>query len=304
VGATLVIAVPAALGAAAGFGLTGAVQHRAARATNQRGAVRLGLLGDLVRQPLWLASLVVNGVALLLQWVALSNGPLTLVQPLLVTGLLFAVALTSVLRRRRPDRVVLFGAVLCVVGLAAFLLLAQPRPGNDRLTLGEVIPLAAGLAFVLAGCIVAAVRYSGRIRVLALAGAAGVLYGVTAGMAKLAADDLRHGVAAVFTDWPVYLLAVCGPLGFLFNQYAFREGVALTPALAMIVLLDPLVSIGIGALWLGETLSAGTGRVIGEVLALGVVTAGVAVLSRRAPQVVLQTEKEERAWSEADISAA
>jgi drug/metabolite transporter (DMT)-like permease len=167
-----------------------------------------------------------------------------------------------------------------------------------------VIPLAAGLAFVLAGCVVAAVRYSGRIRVLALAGAAGVLYGVTAGMAKLAADDLHHGLAAVFTDWPVYLLAVCGPLGFLFNQYAFREGVALTPALAMIVLLDPLVSIGIGALWLGETLSAGTGRVIGEVLALGVVTAGVAVLSRRAPQVVLQAEKEERAWSEADISAA
>ncbi|MBV9848019.1 MAG: DMT family transporter [Kutzneria sp.] len=281
----LAIAVPAAIAAAASFGLTAALQQREARATDRRGAVRWGLVTELARRPMWLGSLVVNGLGIVLQWIAWSTGPLALVQPLLVTGLLFAVVFAGWLDRLRPDRVALFGAGLCVLGLAAFLLFARPSPGRDRLTLGEVVPLAGGLTLVLASCLYTAVRHPGRLRVLALAGATGVCYGVAAGLAKLAADDLRRGVGAMLTDWPFLLLLVCGPLGFLLNQNAFRAGVAPAPALSVIVLVDPLVSIGIGTLWLGESLSADPGEVVGQVFALGVMATGVGVLSRRAPQV-------------------
>ncbi|WP_199432324.1 DMT family transporter [Qaidamihabitans albus] len=287
---TLWIAVPAAVLAAAAFGLTGALQHRAARQTDISGTVSFELVLLLLRHPLWLASLLANGLGIALQWLALSTAPLVMVQPLLVTALVFAVISSSILRRHRPDRVVLFGSGLCVAGLTAFFLLARPTGGNDTLALGEVLPLAGGLALVLAGCIAAAVRYPGRIRVLALATATGVLYGVTAGLAKLAAGDLRHGVPALLTNWHFYLVLACGISGFVLNQNAFRVGVALAPALAVIVALDPLVSIGVGALWLGERLHGSPGAIAGQVLALAVLLGGITLLSRRAPQAAQAEE--------------
>lgn len=278
------IAVPAAILAAAAFGLTGALQHRAARRVQGGGVVRWGLVFTLLRQPMWLASLLANGLGIVFQWLALSMAPVVFVQPLLVTALVFAVYSSSALRRERPDGLVLLGSALCVAGLAGFFLVSRPRPGHGELELLDVLPLAAGLAVIIAACIGVAVRHAGPARVLALATATGVLYGVTAGVTKLAADDLRDGVVAMLTSWHVYVVVVCGVTGFVLSQNAFRVGVALAPALAVIVALDPLVSIGVGALWLGETLSGAPADVAAQVLGLGVAIAGIALLSRRAPQ--------------------
>ncbi len=247
------------------------------------------LLWELVRRPLWILSMVATAVALGLQWVALAVAPLTLVQPLLVTGVLFGAIFSSSFRRQRPDRVVVGGSLLCTVGIAIFLLVARPTPGHGRMTIDEVIPLAAGLALLLAVCVSAAVRRTGRVRVLALATAAGVLYGVTAGLSKLAVADLQHGIVRLLTNWPVYFVVVCGVAGFLASQYAFQAGLVLSPALSVIVVLDPLVSLGIGVLWLGETMRDGLGPVFGEVVGLAVMTTGVALLARRAPQVAQQS---------------
>jgi drug/metabolite transporter (DMT)-like permease len=288
----LAIAVPAAVGAAAAFGLTGAMQHQATRRVRQRGALQPSLLVDLAHQPIWLLSLIANAVGVVLQWIALVTGPLVLVQPLLVTGLLFAVSFTALMRRQRPDRVVLLGAALCAIGLAAFLLIAQPTATRaPTLRLHDVLPFAVGLTAILAVCLQVAARRSGTIRTLALAVATGVLYGATAGLVKVALHTLDHGVIAMFTNWPIYAVAICGPLGFLLNQNAFQAGVALAPALSLIIVLDPLVGIGIGILWLGETVNSGPAAIFGEVVALATLVVGVVVLSYRAPQVALHSAK-------------
>ena len=275
----LVVAVPAAVGGAAFFGLTSALQHRATQRVQQREALRPGLLVDLAQQRVWLLSLVANAFGVILQWVALTTGPLVIVQPLLVTGLLFGVLFSG-----SHDRVVLVGAGLCVAGLAAFLLVARPSGDTQEMTLSTVLPLAIGLAVILAGCLAVAAKRTGTVRALALAVAAGVLFGVTAGLAKLAAGQLAQGVLVMLTHWPFYAVAVCGPVGFLLSQNAFQAERALAPALAVITILDPLVGIGIGIMWLDESLSSGVGQVIGQVVALLSLSAGVFVLSRRAPQ--------------------
>lgn len=282
--ASMAIAVVAALVAAACFGLTGALQHVSTRRTREHGILDPGLLVDLVRQPLWMASLLVNGLGVALQWVALANGPLTLVQPLLVTGVLFGVLFSTALRGVRPDAIVLLGAVLCTGGLALFLVVAQPTAGTAALSPEAVLPFAAGLGVVLALCLFFAVNAPGVGRTLSLATAAGVLFGVTAGLAKLAIEDLQRGVPALFSDWPVYVMVTCGIVGFLLSQNAFQAGEALSPALAVIVVLDPLVGLGIGLLWLGETVRTGPAAILGELFGLAVMITGIAVLSLRAPQ--------------------
>ncbi|HEY2696823.1 MAG TPA: DMT family transporter [Pseudonocardiaceae bacterium] len=282
------IAVPAALGSAVSFGFTGALQHIATTRVRQRRALRPGLLLDLARQPIWLGSLLANASGTALQLLALDTGPLVLIEPLLVSGLLFAVLIRSALAHRLPPGRVILGASLCGVGLAVFSLLARPSGGAAYLSLGSALPLAIGLAVILVGCLAVASRYRGDARAFALAVGAGVLFGVTAGLAKLALGQLSaSGLPSVLGDWPIYAMIVLGPTGFLLNQNAFQATRNMAPPLAIITVTDPLVSIGVGVLWLGENLQPGPGPVVGQVFALLGLVAGVWLLANDSPTASL-----------------
>lgn len=287
--ANLWIAIPAALGSAVSFGFTGALQHVATKRVRERPALRPALLLDLAREPIWLGSLLANLSGTALQLVALDTGPLVLIEPLLVSGLLFAVLIRSLLGRRLPPSRVVLGASLCGVGLAVFSLLARPSGGAAYLSLGSALPLAIGLAVVLLLCLAVASRYRGDKRAYALAVGAGVLFGVTAGLAKLALGQLTaQGLPSTLRDWPVYAMIVLGPTGFLLNQNAFQAAGNMAPPLAIITVTDPLVSIGVGVLWLGENLQPGPGPVVGQIFALLGLIAGVWLLANDSQRASLR----------------
>ncbi|HEX7660981.1 MAG TPA: DMT family transporter [Pseudonocardiaceae bacterium] len=283
----LLVAFPAAIGAAFCFGLTGALQHAAATEVSERAALRPGLLVDLAHRPMWLASLLVNIGGTVLQLVALDTGPIVLVQPTLVSGLLFGMSIRSLMHRSWPPRMMWLGGLLCVAGLSVFLVLAKPTGGTNYLTLQSALPLGIGLAVVMVICMIVASRYTGEVRILALALSAGVFYGVTAGILKLVVGLATDGgLVALFTHWPVYALMVCGPAGFLLNQNAYQSDKVLARSLAVITVTDPLVGIGIGVLWLNEQLQSGVGPIIGQILALGTLVTGVWLVSHSAAQLL------------------
>lgn len=289
-GTNLWIAIPSAIGGALCFGTTGALQHLAARRVAARPALAPSLLVDLARQGIWLLSLLANIAGSALQLLALGTGPLVLVQPLLVSGLLFAVLIRSRLAHKPPRGSIMLGASMCAAGLAVFLLLAKPSGGQDWLSLGQALPLGAGLAALLGILLAVASRFPGETRTLALAGGAGVLYGVTAGIAKIALGVLQDdGLVALLVTWPLYALIVIGPAGFLLSQNAYQADTSLAPALAVITCIDPLVGIGVGVLWLNEDLQAGAGPVIGQVLALCALVVGVWLLAHGAPHMPRDT---------------
>ena len=150
-----VIALCLGLAAAAMFGAASVLEERSTKQVPERAALSPRLLLDLVR-PLFLASIAVNVAGAGLQVLALHFGSLTLVQPLLVLSLLFAVVIAAmVIRRRRPDVVLLAGVACCAAGIAGFLAVARPHGGADTADPTAAVPLAAGLAAVLAGCLAA-----------------------------------------------------------------------------------------------------------------------------------------------------
>ena len=151
-----VIALCLGLAAAAMFGAASVLEERSTKQVPERAALSPRLLLDLVRRPLFLASIAVNVAGAGLQVLALHFGSLTLVQPLLVLSLLFAVVIAAmVIRRRRPDVVLLAGVAGCAAGIAGFLAVARPHGGADTADPTAAVPLAAGLAAVLAGCLAA-----------------------------------------------------------------------------------------------------------------------------------------------------
>jgi drug/metabolite transporter (DMT)-like permease len=280
------IAAAAAVAGSVVFGVSAVAEQRGTQRVERRPPLSPRLVLDLIRQPLWLLGIGANLFGFALQVVALTFGPLALVEPILISDLIVASVLASFLRRRW-DPVLLLGVTAAALGVGAFLAIARPSAGRTTVGWTVVVPLAIGLAVVLVGCLAVA-RRSDNARPLALALACGVDYGVAAFVVKLMTSDFSGGLGEVFTHWPVYALAIVGPLGFLLNQNAFQQGILLAPVLAVITVSDPLVSIALGNLWLHENLTSTPAAVAGEVLALVVMTLGIIMLAYRAPMVTRQ----------------
>lgn len=288
--AVLVIAVPAALAGAASFGLANALQRRATQQVPTLGTLDPRLFRELVRRPLWVLGIVAILAGVSLQVVALAFGPLVLVQPLLVTGLLFAATFSAWLVHRRVDRVIILGCLLCITGLTAFLLLARPRDTARGIVDGAgVLPLSLALGLVVVLSLLLAARFRGTVRALALASATGVLFGVTAGLMKVVGSQIRAGGLLEPFGHPVlYVVCLIGPTGFLLSQNTFQQGVAFASALATIRAVDPVVGVFIGVRWLGERVATAPAVLAGEVVAGVIVIGGIALLARRSTR--LQTE--------------
>lgn len=290
---SLLVPTVAALSGACVYGVSGVLQQRATHRVHSRPGDQVSFIRGLIRQPMWVAATAGSVAGFALQGLALTTGPIVLVQPLLVTGVLFA-AVTGFLLRPGPiDWLLVTALVMTAGGLALFLVAARPEAGNDLLTLGQVIPLAAVLAVLVFGCLGVALRTSPAYRSLALAFAAGIVYGVTAAVAKVMLSLIGQGAIALLTSWSLWALVVLGPTGFLLNQHAFREGVLASPVVAVITVTDPMVGIGIGLLWLGEGVSGEPGAVAAQVLGLLIMAGGVWLVAHRAPHLSGEDEAAE-----------
>jgi drug/metabolite transporter (DMT)-like permease len=280
------IALAAGLSAALVLGVSAVAEQRGTKKVAQRKALSPRIFLDLVRQPLWDISIGGILVGFALQVVALKYGPLALVEPLLVCDLIFAAVINSYLRRVF-DPVLLGGVIACAAGVAGFLVIARPSGGRSTVSFDVVLPLAAGLAAAMAGCAVLA-RRSRDARPLALALACGICYGVSAFLVKLLTAG---GLAALFTNWPIYALAVIAPAGFLLQQNAFQSGTLLAPVLSIITACDPIISIFLAWLWLGEKLSNSPAAIFGQVVALLLMVFGIVVLAHHSPMVTAHAER-------------
>lgn len=276
------VGVPAAIAAAGFFGGASLLQHRAAHAVPERAALRVGLLFELIRIPGFRYGVICAALGFALQVIALHAAPLAVVQPLLVTGVLFYLLWGTVFFHRPIDPKLVLGAVLALAGLSGFLVVASPSAGSSNISGVAVFPLGVGLAAVVVVCLSVAARLSHENRAIPLAIATAVFYGVTAGLIRSLVTQPFEGVAGLFTHWQLWAVIVVGPIGFLLNQNAFQEGVAGSVAVGIITVGDPIVSIGLGMAWFDDRLTGGPGAVSAQILLLAVMAGGIVMLTHRA----------------------
>jgi hypothetical protein len=204
---------------------------------------------------LWLVGIAADVIAVMLQIVALHLGALAVVQPLLISGLLFALLLRPLHHQRIGQRE-LGWAVVLSLALAGFLLLAgtsghtSTTAGVDRVP--ALVTGAAGLLLAV-GCVATAHQQRpGGISAALLGVAVGIMYAGTAALLKAVGDIAVRGPQALVTSWQLYAAFVLGLVGLLLNQIAFQAG-PLTASLPAIATVNPLASITIGVLVYDET---------------------------------------------------
>lgn len=270
-----------ALGAGLCYALASVMQHHVAAQQAPELSLRPRLILELVKRPLWLAGIVLDIGAYVLEAAALSVGSIVVVQPLLVSGLLFALPLSAIGGVGKPGRQEWTAAVALTIGIAVFVTVGSPSGGSSQAAIWEWVIVFAVCGSIAVGAIVLSRGAPPHVRALSLAFATGATYAVTAALTKTVVDVLGdHGVSGVVTSWETYALAIVSVAGLLLNQSAFQAGhlAASLPALAV---TNPVLSSIIGVALFGETLGA-TGPVPIALTALAVVVmiAGTISLSR------------------------
>ena len=148
-GLVVLLAVLAAVFLAIGI----VVRQRATMDVPQEHGVSSVMFLTLLRRPLWWAGTAAAVAGYVFQALALAKGSLLLVQPILVSALLFALPLSARLARRRVTRGEWLWAVVLTVALAVFVVLAKTRPGDYEASL----PLSALVAVICTAAVSACV---------------------------------------------------------------------------------------------------------------------------------------------------
>jgi drug/metabolite transporter (DMT)-like permease len=274
-----VLAVLFALSSSLMYALASVLQQRGAADQPAEQNMKIGLLVRLVQNPGWVVGLACDVVGYVLQFLALGHGPIVVVQPLLVCGLLFALPIGAAWAGRRLSRSDWIASLMVCAGLAVFLTVGNPQAGRPGTSALNWSILLTTITLFTAGLVGVGVRSEPRRKAVLLAAAAGAVYGAAAALTKTASHLLSHGIVPLLTHWETYVLVVFGVVGMLLAQSAFQAE-ALDVSLPTMTVGDPIVSVAIGASVLHETISSSPAAVVAEVLALMAMVVGVFLLAR------------------------
>ena len=247
------------------------------------------LVGYLFRQPLWLLGWVAAVGAFAFQALALHRGQLSVVQPVLVTELVFALVLRRVWIRQDVARAAWAAVLVVCVALAVFLTVAEPTGGHSAPETAEWLSALLAFGGTIALLAVLGMRGSPVRRAVLFAAAAALAWALMATFIKTATETLAtFGIGGMLTRWPVYALVAAAVTGTLLEQSALHVG-PLSVSQPLLVMIDPLASI-ILSIWLfDERFTDNPVKIAIAVLAMAVLAVGVIVLSRTAPKDLVRS---------------
>lgn len=269
------------IAAALSLGLGYVLQQRAAAGAPLSDILRFRLLVDLMHRPVWWLGIAAMVVGQLLSGLALHLATVAVVEPLLSTSLLFALAFAAALSRVRVHWTELSGAVLLSASLGVFIAVgnphSSPRPDPNNAVITVAVCAVVGAVAILVAL--------GKTRELVgesilLATGAGVLYGLQDASTRAAlVISHDHGITALFVNPWVYIVVGSAVIGILLSQSAFKAA-RLDYSLPPIAAAEPIVGIALGVTLLGDVVSVSIIGLAVESICLVGMVAGVVLIGR------------------------
>jgi drug/metabolite transporter (DMT)-like permease len=266
--------------------LVAALLFAVAATLQQKGALNLPeislrhpeSLARLLGQTMWLLGTLALLAGYGFQAAALDRGRLVIIQPLLVTTVVFALPLGYLLTRQHVGRREVTGAAVILVGLALFAIVGDPEGGRDDAPGGEWAIAIGVIVVVCAVLLLFGGRGSLSAKAALFGTVAGILFGLSAALTKPTVEDLHAGIGELLSHWEPYVLALAGLLGFVLQQVSLGTG-RLAPSVATVSVANPVVSILLGVVLLEERLSRPAWHVVLACIGLGLALIGAVVIS-------------------------
>jgi len=273
-----VVQIVLALLAALLFALGSVLQQRAGLTAPSHGP-KSSLVLRMARRPLWMLGFAIDVIGFVAQAAALGEGRLAVVQPLLISSVVFALPLGAVLTGQRIGRQEVLSALVVVLALVALLQLARPAGGRDQAPVAQWLVAFGACAVVVAPLVLARDRGSSSERAVVVAAAAGILFALSAALTKATVGELHDGIVHLVTSWPPYALAVIGYASLTLNQIALDTG-RLAAVITVSTAVDPATSIVLGLTLFEESLNGSGAARAGALVALISALGGMAALAR------------------------
>ena len=278
--AGVIAAVAVAFASTCSVALSTSLQHRSAGLAPASVRSSFGVLRFVVTKPAWLLGIAIGAVAFVLHALALKLGAIAVVQPIMIAGVVLAVPVRAALDRSLPSRRELGSVAITAVGLATFLVMANPVPSTippDRQAalLGTLLCLAAAAGMSA----VSARADHERTRAMLLGISAGILFGLVAALIKLVVNDLGDEPADLLTSWPLWALVGAGVCGTAINQRAYQVA-PLSMSMPVLNIVDVLVAIGLGAWVFGEPPAHSPIALVVQAAALACMAVGLHQIAR------------------------
>jgi hypothetical protein len=233
--------------------------------------------------------------------VALRLGSIALVQPLMLVGVVLAVPLRAALEHQRPSRDEVRAVGVTSLGLGAFLACANPAPSTEPPDLrAAATVVAAGVAGTPLAVRLLTRRVAAqgpRAHAILLGAAAGVMFGLTAGLLKLLGQLVGHGGPSL---WLLLGgLVGAGVLGTALNQRAYQIA-PLSFSMPLVNVVDIVVALVFGSVVFHESPGQLPALVMVQVVALGCVAIGLRLIGRLASDAAcLEVMRREPATADA-----
>jgi len=243
------------------------------------------LLLRMAQRPIWLAGIASDGLGFVAQAAALGAGSLAVVQPLLVTSVVFALPLGVWLSGQRLRHSDVAAAVLVVVALSGFLIIAKPSGGRSEAPVTDWLIAGAACAAACGPLVLLGRSGPPRHRAALLGTATGILFALSAALTKAVVGELHVGVLHLIGSWELYALIAVGYSSMTLNQLALDTG-ALAAAIATSASFDPITSVVLGLALFGEILHASAIQAAATLAALALALIGMMVLARKQVQAV------------------
>ncbi len=261
------IAAILAIAAAAFFAIAATLWQKAS----------LGLDTVSIRQPksiltlltrwVWLLGLGAQLAGVALQGAALDRGRVAIVQPLLVTSIIWAIPFGYFLTAQKILRREVIGAAICVAGLGIFGAFGDPSQGVDDAPGSD---WAAAILLITAICcalLLFANRGGATAKAALFGTVAGVLYGLSATLMKPVVESFHTEGWDSLGNWELWVMLVAGGVGFVLQQISLSSG-QLVISVTTVSVANPVISVMLGVLILEERLDDTVVAVAGLALAL------------------------------------
>jgi drug/metabolite transporter (DMT)-like permease len=270
----VVIAAIAALLAGASFAAGGVLQQREAAARPEREALSFRLILDLLHDHAWLLGIGFAMLSYVLEAIALNFGPLVLVQPLIVTELLFALPISVRFFGQKMRLRGWIGTVAITVGLAVGLVSAKPTAGQQNAPLVDWMVALSVVAGVTVVVVMIGRSKKGSLRSSFYALGAGIMLGTQSALLKATIEHFKHGIVTGLTTWQLWTFVAVAILALVLVQSAYEAG-PLASSMPVVDASSPSVAIVFGLALFSEHIRTGpwlAGIIVGlALLFLGIV---------------------------------
>ncbi len=254
------------------YGLSYVLQHKGTQEAIGEGVENPGPAA-LIRNKIWLIGIVLFGLSFIVHLLALAFGSVGIVQPLIVTELIFIPPFAALISHARITKRDWLAIITVSIGLAVFLIASSPTEGSDEPSfLGWTITIL--VFYALCGLLL---LIGSRLPVSPRAALYGVAAGLINALLALTAKGAFEASGSLLASPLTYITIVVALSTIALTAVAFRAGPITTSSPAMIA-TNPIVSTIAAIIIFGETINTSLVAIALIIVCLAAVAWGVMAL--------------------------